>query len=533
MPANVAAFQPAAPRAGARGPGCAQAWPACPQALLDWLQRHRQAIIAEWVENLAVLSPNYRQRPREELFTTVGKAFEANWQALSTGDLEPIDRFIDYITAKRLQAGFPLSDVQKAFELFRTILSHRLGEPSLLPVLSQSLEAVNACLSFTIHRFSDLFQHMHESVIRRHAQQLEEQVQQRTAQLAESEHRYKTLVNEINDGYFVIGNGLITFANQAFCRMHGASLDEVLGQPFLNFVDDGYKEAVRSAYLETLAGQPSQAQLEYDRTGCPAHKAATEIKARVVDLGQGPVTIGICRDISARVAMESKVREHERLAYVGHLTASLSHEIRNPLSAIKMNMQILARKLDLNGFDLRRLQITVREITRLEDILCQLLDTARPLELHPAPLDLASLCRACLELLEPKTGEKGLLVSNTHPADLPLVMADTGRMEQALINLLLNAIDATPEGGGLAVVSQVGQDAEGRHVLLSVADSGPGVDPQHLPHVFTPFYTSKSRGTGLGLANVKRIAEAHGGRVLVDNRPGQGATFSMRLPCPP
>jgi signal transduction histidine kinase len=245
------------------------------------------------------------------------------------------------------------------------------------------------------------------------------------------------------------------------------------------------------------------------------------------------VTIGICRDISARVAMEAAVREHERLAYVGHLTASLSHEIRNPLSAIKMNMQILARKLSLDGYDLRRLQITVREITRLEDILRQLLDTARPLQLRTGPVDLAALARGCLEVLEPKTQEKRLRVAQRHPPAPPLAQADAGRLEQALMNLLLNAIEASPPEGEVLVWTDLGQEEGRAYAELGVRDSGAGVDPQHLPHVFTPFFTSKASGTGLGLSNVKRIVEAHGGRVMVGGWPGGGAVFSMRLPCPP
>jgi signal transduction histidine kinase len=312
-----------------------------------------------------------------------------------------------------------------------------------------------------------------------------------------------------------------------------SDLAQVLGQPFLGFVDEADREMMGEAYQEVVAGRPSPTQVEYRRRGCPPERAATEIKSRVVDLGQGPVVIGICRDISARVAMENTLREHERLAYVGHLTASLSHEIRNPLSAIKMNMQILARRLSLDGYDLRRLQITVREITRLEDILCQLLDTARPLQLRTGPVDLAALARGCLEVLEPKTQEKRLRVTQRHPAKPPLAQADASRLEQALMNLMLNAIEASPAEGEVLVWTEAGQEEGRAYVELGVQDSGAGVDPRHLPHVFTPFFTSKAKGTGLGLSNVKRVVEAHGGRVLVGGRPGGGAVFSMRLPCPP
>ncbi len=516
----------------AGGPGV-QAIPpqdTAPAVVVAWLEQQRGHIIGEWAERLAVLSPSYRQRPRDELFDTVRQAFDSNLEAMASGSLGRIERFIDYITKKRLKAGFPLSDVQKAFELFRSIVCEMLLLPQHRHLLPLALPSLNTCLSYTIHRFSDHFQHMHELSIRQHAENLERTVRKRTAELAESERRYKTLVNEINDGYFVIKDGRIVFANRAFCRMHGAELDQVLGQPFLDFVLPEDRQAVEFSYHQAVSGRPALQPLEYRRRGCPADRAATEIKARVVNLGQGPVTIGICRDISRRVAMEQKVREHERMAYVGHLAASLSHEIRNPLSAIKMNLQILMRRLELEGYDRRRLEISTREVGRLEGILRQLLDTARPLNLKLAPVDLTGLARGCLELLDPKAADKGVRVVLRLAPELPLVSGDAGRLEQALINLLLNALEAVERGGRVVVWTRTLPGRSGL-VELGVRDNGAGIAPEQMPQLFTPFYTSKARGTGLGLSNVKRIVEAHGGQVSVKSSPGRGASFRVRLPC--
>jgi signal transduction histidine kinase len=313
--------------------------------------------------------------------------------------------------------------------------------------------------------------------------------------------------------------------------MHGADLEDVIGRPFMDFVAPDCRDRVLKTYHEALACKPMVGQLEYTRYGCAPEEAATEIRSKVIDLGQGPVMIGICRDISARVAMEAKVRDHERMAYVGHLTASLSHEIRNPLSSIKMNLQILSRKLELNGFDQRRLEITVQQVSRLEGTLRQLLDIARPLEIITAPVDLAALARGCVDLLEPKCSEKQLEVVQLHSRRLPLGILDAGKIEQAVINLMLNAIDAAPEDGKITVWTKWRRNEQNRVLELGVRDNGPGIAREHMKHLFTPFYTSKARGTGLGLSNVKRIVEAHSGSVEVRSRKGRGATFLMRLPC--
>lgn len=501
-----------------------------PRSLLRWLRRETASIIEEWVDTLPSLSVFYAGRPREELVETVTEAFQANLEFLSYNRLTRIERFIDYITEKRLANGFPLSHVQTAFELFRFIVTRRLLAERRLALLAESAEAINASLSYTINRFSDHFQHMHERSIRQHAQDLEQEVSIRTAELAESERRYKTLVEEINDGYFVIQNGRIAFANQAFCRMHGTTPAEAVGQPFLEFVAPEWRERLNDAYVDAFEGNAGASTIEYTRLGCDPESGATEIRSRTVDLGHGPVTIGVCRDISERVAMERKVRENERLAYVGHLTASLSHEIRNPLSSINMNLQILNDTLQLDGFDRRRLDITVREVSRVENILRQLLDLSRPVSIELDFVEVRELVQECVDLVEPKTAEKRIRIVQRYSRPLPPCKLDGKKLLQALLNLILNAIEVTNEGSHILVFAKRIRVGENESLEIGVSDSGPGVDPAGISRLFDPFYTTKAQGSGLGLSNVKRIVEAHEGSVEVRGRRGPGATFVMRLP---
>jgi len=501
-----------------------------PRSLLRWLKRETAPIIEEWVDTLPTLSAFYDGRPREELIETVTEAFLANLEFLSSARLTRMERFIDYITEKRLEAGFPLSHVQRAFELFRFIVTRRLLAERRLKLLAQSVEAINASLFYTIHRFSDHFQYMHERSIRQHAQDLEQEVSIRTAELAESERRYKTLVEEINDGYFVIQDGRIVFANQAFCRMHSTTPVKAVGQPFLRFVTPEWRERLDGTYVDSLAGKLTASTIEYIRLGCDPEKGATEIRAKTVDLGQGPVTIGVCRDISERVAMERKVRENERLAYVGHLAASLSHEIRNPLSSINMNLQILSETLHLDGFDRRRLDITVREVSRVENILRQLLDLSRPVDIELGIVDVRELVQGCVDLVEPKTAEKRLKIVQRYARPLTPWTLDAKKLQQALLNLMLNAIEVTGEGSRILVFAKTIRNGENKYLELGVTDSGPGIDPVGISRLFDPFYTTKAQGSGLGLSNVKRIVEAHKGNVEVLGREGPGATFVMRLP---
>jgi PAS domain S-box-containing protein len=500
--------------------------PRAPAGFVSWLIGRRKALIREWIEMVVAGSRYYGERPSAELVWTISESFDANLEAVATGSTSSLDRFVLFITRFRLEAGFPLSEVQKAFDAYRIILARHLTSSPADDTVPAALEAVNACVSYQIHQFSDLFQAMHEREIRTRAESLEVQVEQRTSELAASEDRYRTLVEEINDGYFILRDEKVVFANRAFCEMHGTTLETTVGRRFWNFVAAEDRDKLRRLYRDALQGRKSPRRIQFMRLGPGGKPKATETRARLINLGHGPVTIGICRDITERIEMERKIREQERMAYVGQLTASLSHEIRNPLSAIKMNMQILARRSNQSEFDHRRIEIMVDQVTRLEGILRQLLDLAKPLALTTDFHDVNEMVLALLDLLSPKLAAKSIRVRKCLDRRLPRIKMDRDMIEQALMNLLLNAQEAAPEGGCITVRT----GTAGKCLEIGVRDNGPGLTAAEREEIFAPFFSGKSQGSGLGLTNVKRIVEAHQGRVLVRSRPGRGARFVIRLP---
>ena len=500
-------------------------------SLADFHRRNRKKIIEEWVTRLNTeVGKEYPKRPREELFGTCTEAFEANLHVLANNDFSYINRFIDKITRMRLEAGFPLSDVQMAFELYRNIVIPLLSKETTIDEFCENIARVNGCLAYTIHRFSDHFQNMHEKEILEHNFRLEEEVRARTAELKESELKYKTLVEEINDGYFVIQDEVIVFANQAYCQMHGYTLDEVLGKNFKVFVEPESRKKVIDIYNKSLVKKGVPRSVEYLRLTKEGQSFLTEILAKTTRYENRISSIGICRDITERVKMEQRVREAERMAYIGQITTSLSHEIRNPLSAVKMNLQILKKNPQLRGNDQRRIDISVREVIRLERILEELLDFARPLHLKLCSSNVNKILSSCVELLEMKFKEKGLSVLTSLGPRMPDVWADGEKLGQAFINLLLNAIEASQQDGEITVKSLYCPDGAGATVEIVIGDEGHGISEEHISDIFKPFVTTKSKGTGLGLSNVRRIVEAHGGSVEVGNRRPQGVSFRVSLP---
>lgn len=493
--------------------------------------RYRESIIEEWVRRLNTQGgPQYLKRPREELLETVSQAFDANERLIVKGDFSEINRFIDRITKMRLEAGFPLSDVQNAFELYRTIVVPLLAQEADLDEFVECVCKINDCLAYTIQRFSKHFQNMHELEILENNRLLEEQVKARTSQLRESEHKYKTLVEEIKDGYFVIQDEVIVFSNQAFSQMHGFEPEEVIGRRFQHFVHPEDRDRVIGIYEKGRTPRAVPKSFEYKRLTKDGTHFPTEILAKNATYEDKPSSIGICRDITERVKMEQRMREAERMAYIGEITTSLSHEIRNPLAAVVLNLKLLNNNKSIKGNDSRRLAISLNEVNRLEHILNELLDFAKPLQVTLGPAAINPVLLSCFELLEMKFREKNLTLKKRLSSKLPEMMVDIEKLEQAFINMLLNSIEASEPDGEIIVKTFYKTNGRFKGAEVVFEDRGHGLSGTDTADLFRPFFTTKSKGTGLGLSNVQRIVEAHGGWVEAKNRNPSGASFKIYLP---
>jgi PAS domain S-box-containing protein len=499
--------------------------------LASILRKHQPDIISEWIRRLhESVAARYRQRPFDELFVTVSRANQANYAVLVDEDYSLINAHIEWITRLRLEGGFSLSEVQHAYELYRTTLTPILLKELRGDELVNTMERLNECLFYTITRFSNYFQSLHEEQIRTHAENLERDVAERTRELAESESKYRVLAEEISDGYFVNQKGRIVFANQAFCDLHGYTPQEMAGMPYTETIAPRSLTAVRRLYEKRMAGEDSRDLYTYLRRHRNGKAIPTENKVKRI-LYQGDYAVaGICRDITERMKIEKRIREAERFAYIGKLTTSLAHEIRNPLCSVKMNSQILLKNTGFKGNDKRRMEIVVNEISRLERILDEMLDFAKPLNLRMQRGSIAKVIDSCLETMEVRIGEKGVGIKRAYSNHrLRSLVFDEEKMEQAIINVLINSIDALGPGGTIEIATKVLGEKE-KSLRLEITDDGPGISAEDLLYVLDPFFSGKKKGTGLGLANVKKIMEAHGGRVDVASKEPAGTMLRLTLP---
>ncbi len=498
--------------------------------LTEILKTCRKRIVDEWVYRLHTeVSERYSDRRVGELFRTVSKANEANYAVLIHNDFSRINDHIRWITNLRLKGGFSLSEVQNAYELYRTVLLPILPNELNEKDLHHALKRMNGCLSYSITKFSNYFQSLHEKHIRDYAQNLEGEVKKRTKELVESESKYRILVEEINDGYFVTQKGVIVFANQAFCNMHGYTLQEIIGKPYTELVADKSLKIAERRYEKGTTGEVRDDIYAYFRRHKNGCTLPTENKIKSIRYQGKYAVAGTCRDITERMETEKRIRESERLAHIGKLTTSLAHEIRNPLSAVKMNSQIILKNTDFGGNDKRRMEIVIHEISRLERILDEMLDFARPVKLNLELASINSVIDACLEIMDARIREKGIAIKKLYSRRLPRILVDHEKIEQAIINVLLNAVEILPEGGNIEIITKQTR-SNGSAIYVGISDDGPGVSTEDLPYVFDPFFSNKKRGTGLGLSNVNRIIEAHGGTGSVALRKPHGTTVSLTLP---
>jgi PAS domain S-box-containing protein len=273
--------------------------------------------------------------------------------------------------------------------------------------------------------------------------------------------------------------------------------------------------------------------------------------AAVLRDGGRPVRmLGATMDISERKRTEEALRQNEerlrqqaqeleqqlimsgRLVSLGEVTASMAHEFNNPLGIIMGFVEDMLSGMDPADPDYRALQIIDEESKRCRQIVKDLMEYARPRSTDFCPTSIAEAIEKTLQLVENRLYKQKVAVEKKLDPDLPRIQADSQQLEQVMVNLYLNAIDAMPEGGKLIVEAKIAQsDGMAPVAVITVADTGFGIAETDLPKIFQPFFTAKKRrGMGLGLPICQRIVKNHGGRIEVDSEPGKGAIFKIHLP---
>ncbi|MFQ5519791.1 MAG: nitrogen regulation protein NR(II) [Candidatus Methylomirabilia bacterium] len=324
--------------------------------------------------------------------------------------------------------------------------------------------------------------------------------------------------------------GRITAFNRAAEEITGFAAFEVIGRQWQVVFGDGMALEEVWASVGDPDYQAVRQELQLRR------KDGAEVPLGIafwpLRSGQGSLMglIGLCQDLSQIKQMEQRVRQADRLATVGRLAANIAHEIRNPLASLAGAIEALSKELppgDETG--VRLTDIALRESARLDRIIRDFLEYARPTPLQLVQVNLAEILDEVVLLLEHGPLPPNVKIVRDYGQELS-VRVDAQQLRQAIWNLCPNALDAMPEGGELRIGARIVGHERAQDLEVWVADTGRGIKAEDLAHVFEPFYSTKAEGSGLGLAVVDRVVQEHGGQVEVWSAPGEGTTFTLRLP---
>jgi signal transduction histidine kinase len=244
---------------------------------------------------------------------------------------------------------------------------------------------------------------------------------------------------------------------------------------------------------------------------------------------------GLIRDADSTKVELAKSRERlfqsEKMAVVGKLAADVAHSIRNPMTSIKMRLFSLERSLELSPNQKEDFAVVAEEMRRLDNIVRNFLEFSRPPKLKKQPVDLAAVLDMALQLLQHRLELHGVDLDKRYGRPLPVIEADPELLKEVVVNFVVNACEAMREGGRLIIAEEEKVvEGLGGSVVVRISDTGPGIPPALQEKIFEPFFSTKEDGTGLGLSIALRIIEEHGGRLTMESREGEGATFIIALP---
>ena len=352
---------------------------------------------------------------------------------------------------------------------------------------------------------------------------------EREAAIARSRaERLAAIIRTTVDGIIVIdARGLIESFNPGAERLFGYSEAEVLGRNVSTLMPqpvrdehDGYLQKYRRTGVAAIIGKGRQVRgRRKDGSEFPLHLSVGEMTIA----GERKFT-GMLHDLSARVALEEQLRERGALAKLGEMAAMIAHEVKNPLAGIRGAVQVIGGRMPAESTDKPMMAEIVKRVDALDGMMKDLLLYARPPTPKLAPTDVKPILASTAGLLKQDEGSRDVEVQIAGAA--PLVPADAEMLKMVFHNLLINGAHAMKGRGRIRV--DIG--AEGRDCRIVVSDEGPGISPEVRDKIFVPFFTTKQRGTGLGLPTAKRFIEAHDGTITIDCPLTGGTMVTVQLP---
>ncbi|MFA5323843.1 MAG: ATP-binding protein [Smithella sp.] len=335
----------------------------------------------------------------------------------------------------------------------------------------------------------------------------------------------QSIVNSLPDKIYEMDeNGIINFMSRGLRKKGESSSRDFKNRHFLEFVASGYEEFMLSKWEDAKKGIYKPYEIE--ATSKDGRKHNLLITTSPV-IGTNHYIL-VQRDITEFKNLEKQLYDSQKLAALGQLSAGIAHEIRNPLSSIKMSLQILAKRMIPEGNDLKRFKIAEKEVDHLEMLVNNILAFAKPVEPKKVSVVLSKVLEQAIAMSEKGIADKKIEIQTTF-GEIPPVKVDAAMMADAFLNVIRNAVEAVEEQGRIAVSLRYFDETH-QSVAVEIKDNGSGINEEDMPHIFNPFFTRKNYGTGLGLSLVKKIIDIHQGTIDIFSKKNEGTTVLIILP---
>jgi len=355
-------------------------------------------------------------------------------------------------------------------------------------------------------------------------------------ELIETKNFLESIVDRAGDAISVVDlEGKILYWNEGAEQIYGFKKEETIGQNIADFLyprEKTLREA-EEKLMEEIMGRVRKGEVvsnvEVKRMTKEGKEIITSMTISPLRDAEGKI-IGasrICKDITQMKKVEERLLLTERLTSLGELSAGVAHELRNPLAGIKINTQVLLRKKDLPEIERKLLESSLEGIGKIQKIVEDMLHFAKPKAAHFKKEKINEVVESSLAIFQNKLKKGNISLMFQKGEDLPNVWIDAHQIQQVLINLMLNAIQAMEKGGTLTIRTF---PENGGNIGIEVKDTGVGIPKSHLKKIFDPFFTTKSDGTGLGLSISLKILENHDATIEVESQEGKGSSFTIHLP---
>jgi PAS domain S-box-containing protein len=344
---------------------------------------------------------------------------------------------------------------------------------------------------------------------------------------------FSTMRENMNSVMAGMEDGLLLFTREARAVMVSPAAEKFLGAPSGAFLGRRVNEIFPPGHplhdvLQVHGDELSEIAAETDLQTIEGPRRVSVSVQAIQEDGERMGALVTLRDLDSIESINTQLQVSERLAALGRITAGVAHEVKNPLNSMRLWLENLKESLpaEMDSNAMQAVQVLDKEIDRLDAVVKRFLDFTRPMEVRLEATQLADILREVVEVAQPQLRKSRVEVAQLLPIDVPEVYVDRALLKQAVLNLVLNAVEAMPSGGKLRLMlSRRGEMAE-----ISVGDTGRGIPPENKQKIFQLFFTTRPGGSGIGLASTFRIVQLHNGSIDFTSEVGRGTTFRIELP---